>query len=62
MNKVDKFDCFGSYETPNGRLSCNVLKTANCENCKFYRNDITRNDIEREIKSYYSTKGVKNEY
>lgn len=46
-------DCFG-YRERNGHVGCTVSEVLKCENCKFYRNDINQEDIERDIKNYAS--------
>ncbi len=66
MNKFNNHDCFArrtAVESLSGHTECNALIVKSCENCKFYRNDITREDIERDINKYSSIKGIKkNEY
>lgn len=60
---MEKKDCFACYETSNGILDCSALDIMNCEKCKFYRNDLNRKDIEKDIKKYSSFRSVnKNEY
>ncbi len=49
---IDLKDCFAFYETTSGEKYCSALKEKNCENCNFYRNDIKRADIEKDVKSY----------
>ena len=41
--------------------NCTALKEKKCENCKFYRTDLNRYHIEREIENY-SPEGKKNDY
>ena len=41
--------------------NCTALKEKKCENCSFYRTDLNRYRIEREIE-YYSPEGKKNDY
>lgn len=62
MNNTDHNDCFARFETSTGRAGCTALIKVNCKKCKFYRNDIQREDIERDIKNHYSTRSIKNEY
>lgn len=63
---IDRTDCFArrkSVETLKGQAECSALFSKSCENCKFYKNNITRKSIERDIQNYYSVKGIhKNEY
>ena len=49
-------DCFA-----NAGNSCRALNEKNCEKCKFYRNDLKPEKIEKEIQKYISTKCLKNE-
>lgn len=49
---MDRKDCFARYETSNGEDCCSALDVKNCNNCKFYRNDLKRADIEKDIKEY----------
>lgn len=46
LGDLTKKDCF-AYIDKNGHKSCYALKKLYCKNqeCKFYRNDITINDI-----------------
>lgn len=37
---------------------CTALKEKECKNCKFYRTDLTKADIEWDIQNYG---GIKNE-
>lgn len=63
MNDIDNCDCFASYKTFSGRIECSALNHAECEKCKFYRNDIKREDIERDIDYYIKGKvSKKDEY
>ena len=62
MNNIDHNDCFARFEMPNGTIECTALIKVNYKKCKFYRNDIQREDIERDIKYRYSTRSIKNEY
>lgn len=48
---MNKIDCF-AYKERNRHSGCKALKEINCENCKFYRNDINEADIERDIREY----------
>lgn len=60
---IDKIDCFARYETLNGQANCSALVNKKCNNCKFYRNDLNRQDIESDIKTYASSKSTrKKEY
>lgn len=63
---IDRTDCFArrkSVETLKGQAECSALFSKTCENCKFYKNDISRKDIEHDIEKYSSIKGIKkNEY
>lgn len=43
----NKLDCF-AYKNKN----CRALTTIDCEHCKFYRNDITWEQIEKDIIFY----------
>lgn len=62
MNKIEHTDCFAGFEMPNGVIECTVLDITVCENCKFYRNDIKREDIEKDIEKYSSRKSIRNEH
>lgn len=42
-----KMDCF-AYK----RRNCRALSKINCEHCNFYRNDITWEQIEKDITTY----------
>lgn len=46
-----KKDCF-AYREKNGHSGCKALNKINCNNCRFYRNDIKESEIERAIRSY----------
>lgn len=46
-------DCFANTE--NG---CSALKDKLCHGCRFYRNDLKREDIEKDIDKYQLCKGV----
>lgn len=46
-----KVDCF-SYKERSGHGGCRALKQIDCENCKFYRNDINEAEIERDVSNY----------
>lgn len=66
MNKYNKHDCFArktTIESLEWHTECSALIVKSCEKCKFYRNDITREKIEKDINKYSSIKGIKkNEY
>ncbi len=62
MRKIDNTDCFARFEMPNGIIKCSALINLDCKNCKFYRNDIKRKDIEKDIKNHLSTRNIRNEY
>ena len=62
MNKIDHSDCFARSEMPSGKVKCSALINFNCKNCKFYRTDIKRQDIERDIKYHNKTGSVRNEH
>jgi len=49
-----KKDCFAYIESEKGERKCNCLDDLECPNryCKFYRNDITIEEIENSIKEY----------
>ena len=49
---MDKKDCFARYENINKKVKCRALETKNCDKCKFYRNDLKRENIEKDIKEY----------
>lgn len=57
---MDRKDCFARYETSNGEACCSALDYKKCNNCKFYRNDLKREDIEKDIKKYSSHRSIKN--
>lgn len=44
---MNREDCFA-----NAGNKCSALSEKNCKNCKFYRNDLKRADIERDIRCY----------
>ena len=50
---MENKDCFG-YKEKNGHSGCRSLKKLYCkrEECKFYKNDITEEEIEEDIKKY----------
>lgn len=48
-----KKDCF-AYKEKNGHSGCKALNEINCNNCRFYRNDIKESEIERAIRNYKS--------
>ena len=48
---MENVDCF-AYREKSGHGGCKALKEINCKNCKFYRNDITEAEIERDIREY----------
>lgn len=58
---IDRYDCFARYETSNDKVNCSALINKNCSDCKFYRNDLSRADIEREIKKYSSHRSIRND-
>lgn len=62
MNKIEHTDCFARFEMPSGAIKCSVLINLDCKNCKFYRNDIKRRDIERDIRNHNSTRSIRNEH
>lgn len=47
----EQLDCF-AYEVKENRATCTALKGLYCKNekCRFYRNDITKQEIERSIR------------
>ena len=47
-----KEDCFAYKEN-----QCNILDKLECDNCKFYKNNLKQSDIERSIKTYTKTYG-----
>ncbi len=49
---IDRKDCFARYENINKKIKCRALEVKDCEKCKFYRNDLKRENIERDIKEY----------
>ncbi len=49
---TDKKDCFARYESINKKIKCRALEEKDCEKCKFYRNDLKRENIEKDIKEY----------
>lgn len=51
-------DCFAYSKLNKG---CTALKEKECDNCNFYRTDLNRYQIEREILRY-SPEGKKNDY
>lgn len=51
----DRKDCFARYESINKKIKCRALEVKDCENCKFYRNDLKRENIEKDIKEYANT-------
>lgn len=61
MNKIDHRDCFALSKL-NGNKVCSATIKTDCKNCKFYRTDITREDIERDIKYHNKTGSIRNEY
>ena len=56
---MDRKDCFARYQSPNGEAGCSALNEKNCLNCNFYRNDLRRDEIEKDIEKYSSIKGIK---
>ncbi|MCI8620610.1 MAG: hypothetical protein HFJ50_02010 [Clostridia bacterium] len=59
-SELSKTDCFG-YINNAGHESCYGLNKLECVNCHFYRNDVTKADIEKDVKQYEkygSMKGV----
>ena len=44
-------DCF-AFKIRSGKFKCNALTEINCNNCKFYRNNTTKNKIESDVKKY----------
>lgn len=44
---MNREDCFANREG-----SCNALNEKNCDNCRFYRNDLNQVNIEQEVKKY----------
>ncbi len=60
---IDKYDCFARYETLNGQANCSALVNKKCNNGKFYRNDLNKQNIDRDIKKYSSHRSIyRNEY
>lgn len=53
----NKEDCFANTDK-----ECNALNQKNCCKCKFYRNDLNQEKIEKDIKNYLSIKTLKNEF
>ena len=54
---MENKDCF-AYKERNRHSGCKALKEIDCENCKFYKNDINEAEIERDVSNYakrYST-------
>lgn len=53
LGDLSQRDCFG-YTIRKGHKSCSGLKNLYCQNsfCKFYRNDITKEEIKKDIKLY----------
>lgn len=56
---MEKKDCFAYREKKEKtgcksilHIGCKILKRMDCRNCKFYRNDITEAEIERDIRRY----------
>lgn len=49
-----KTDCF-AYKQKNGHVGCKALNKIDCQNCKFYRNNISDTDIERDVRHYANT-------
>jgi len=58
---MDRKDCFARYETSNNAVNCSALTYKKCNNCKFYRNDLSRADIEKDIKKYSSHRSIRND-
>lgn len=54
LGDITKKDCFGYIEVRKGHKRCYGLKNLYCKNvkCKFYRTDLTKSDIERDIRNY----------
>lgn len=50
LGDITKKDCFAYNNN-----KCSALRCLYCENgeCRFYRNDITKEQIEQEVASYY---------
>ena len=48
---MEQKDCF-AYKERNGHSGCSALSEKDCNNCKFYRNDINQFEIEKSIKEY----------
>lgn len=59
-SELSKTDCFG-YINNNGHESCYGLSKINCVNCHFYRWDIDKSEIEKDIKRYEQYGSVKGE-
>lgn len=49
---MNRKDCFARYENINKKIKCRALEVKDCEKCKFYRNDLKRENIEKDIKEY----------
>ena len=50
-SELSKTDCFG-YINNNGHESCYGLNKINCANCHFYRSNMTKEEIEKDIRRY----------
>lgn len=48
---MENKDCF-AYKERSGHSGCKALNKIDCENCKFYRNDINEAEIEHDIRNY----------
>jgi len=59
-SELSKTDCFG-YINNGGHESCYGLNKINCANCHFYRNDISKADIENDIRQYEKYGSMKGE-
>ena len=51
---MENKDCF-AYKERKGYTGCKALKELYCKDCKFYRNDINEEEIERDITHYADT-------
>lgn len=51
---MEKKDCF-AYKEKQGHSGCTALNKIDCKNCNFYRNDISKAEIERDVRHYASS-------
>lgn len=54
LGDMTKKDCFGYTENKEGHKKCYGLKNLYCQNeeCEFYRTDLKKSEIERDIRRY----------